>query len=98
MSGRLLGSLNPVTATTTGALLAAANGRRYGLWIFAPKTNTIWVTDVTNPSVNAGFPIRPGTDPVFLCEDNAGSWIQRELHCIAETASEQIAILEVVEK
>lgn len=93
-----LGSLNPVAVTATGVLLAAANGRRVGLWIFAPKTNSVWITTVTNPSLNAGFPIRPGTDPVYLSLESCGSFVQQELHAIAETATENIAILEVVEK
>jgi hypothetical protein len=96
MERHKLGSLNPKTVSTTGITLIQASDRRVGLWIFAPKTNTVWVTDVTNPSLNSGFPIRPGTDPVYLDLENAGTWLQRELHAIAETASENIAVLEVI--
>lgn len=93
----LYGSQLTVTIATTSGAFLGANARRVGLVISSPRTNRITISALSPAVLDNGLTMQPATNPLILHLSNAGTWIQGNLFAIANSASETITVIEVLE-
>lgn len=93
----LHGSELTITVATSSTGFLGANPRRVGLIISSPRTNRVTIS-VKNPAVlDNGLTLQPAVNPVILRPGDAGNWLQSNLFAIANSASETITVIEVLE-
>ena len=93
----LVSSELSVTVGTTSGPFVGSAANRVCLIISSPKTNAITISQKNPAVLGGGLTIRPDTDTTILCADDVGPWIQGDLQCIADTASETIGVIEVLD-
>jgi hypothetical protein len=93
----LRGSESTVTIGNASAVLLPANARRVAIFISAPITGTLWITNLATAAAGVGISIAKLQPPTLLSTDDVGDWFQRQLNAIAPAGNETIGIIEVLE-
>lgn len=84
-----------VAVSTQDTVIAPGNRRRIGMLIGAPPSATIYLRFGGPMTATEGLPIYPGGQPLYLDQIHVGDALEREVHCVSPSGTQNIYVFDV---